>query len=140
MPTTVGIVAKKPPLDAPLIMTKAIIGANVVDTGHRASMLRALSVKASKSALSDPSLSQRKPDTILPMAEEKLKPATRPAPALDDRPIEWLHSGRKKGGTRRGNVPTAPAMNKTTKRKSRKRRLQGQHQDRGVSATQEKQQ
>ena len=58
-PTTVGIVAKKPPLEAPFTMTKTIMGASVLDMGQSASMLKVLSVRARKSVLSGPRESQK---------------------------------------------------------------------------------
>ena len=122
-PTTVGMVAKNDPFDAPFTTTNRIIGPRVVETGHNASMLMALRENAMNSVFSGPSLSQRKPEKIRPMADEKLNPETRPAPVLDDRPIDRLYNGRKNGGTRRGNVPTAPARNKVVKRRSRNRLL-----------------
>jgi hypothetical protein len=122
-PTTVGIVEKNPPLETPLMITKAIIGASVVEAGHRASMLNAVSERERKSVFSGPSLSQRIPHPILPIADEKLKPATKAAPVLDDRPIDLEYSGKKKGGTKRGNVPTAPAMKMITKVNDLNKRL-----------------
>jgi hypothetical protein len=38
------------------------------------------------------------------MAEQKLKAATIPAPALDGRQTELVYCGRKKADTKRGNV------------------------------------
>ena len=123
LPTTVGIVEKNPPFAAPLMMTKAIRGATVLDTGHNTSMLNALKRRDRKSVLSGPTRSPRNPNPSLPRAEEKLKPATKPAPVLVERPSDALYSGRKNGGTKRGKVATAPAMKSTTNWKLRKRRL-----------------
>ena len=89
-PTTVGMVEKKPPLPAPLMMTKTARGARVVEAGQRASILRALSIRDRKRALSAPILSQSTPQRMRPTAEEKLNPATRPAPALVERPTALL--------------------------------------------------
>lgn len=89
-PTTVGIVEKKPPFDMPLMRTKTISGPMVVDAGHMASMLMAVNRTDTNSVLSDPIRSHAKPDTIRPTAEARLKPATRPAPAVDEKPRELV--------------------------------------------------
>lgn len=123
--TTVGIVEKKPPFAAPLTMTKNASGARPVETGQMANMLTALTSRHMSRVLSAPSLSQSRPHKTRPTAEEKLKPASRPAPVDDDSPTDWLYSGRKKGGTSSGNVATAPATNTTRKPGSLKRRLWG---------------
>jgi hypothetical protein len=88
LPTTVGIVEKKPPFDMPFMMTKTTIGASVVEIGHRASMLNAVRESDMKSTFSAPNLSQRIPQQMRPTAEAKLNPATRPAPVLDERPMD----------------------------------------------------
>lgn len=89
-PATVGIKAKNPPAAVPLSTTKAIKGPREVDTGHKASKLNPLSASDPASVLSGPSRSLRKPDPILPTAEERLNPATRAAAVLDERPSEVL--------------------------------------------------
>ena len=86
VPTTVGIVAKKPPLAAPLMITKAMSGPRLFDTGQITNMLAALSSNETKSMFSGPSLSASRPKMSRPMADEKLKPATRPVLALEERP------------------------------------------------------
>ena len=78
--TTVGIVLKNPPFAAPLITTNAIRGPREVETGQITSILTALRARAMKSVLTGPIQSHRNPQMSLPTAEEKLKPATRPAP------------------------------------------------------------
>lgn len=88
LPTTVGIVEKNPPFAAPLRTTNATKGASVVEAGHKASIVMALINKEINKALSDPILSQRKPQSILPAADERLKPANRPAPVDEDKPID----------------------------------------------------
>lgn len=108
LPTTVGIVEKNPPFEIPLMMTKTIIGPRVVEAGQMTNMLMAVRLSEMKSVLSGPSLSHRMPQPILPTADAKLKPATRPAPVLEDSPIDLEYRGRKNGGTNRGNVPNAP--------------------------------
>lgn len=90
LPTTVGMVEKNPPFAEPLIMTKAISGPMELDTGQSTKMLNALSSNDRKSVFSDPSLSHANPHERRPMAEEKLKAATKPAPALDGRPSELV--------------------------------------------------
>jgi hypothetical protein len=88
LPTTVGMVLKNPPLAAPLIITKTINGPREFDTGHRTSMLKALSIKERRSVFTGPMKSERRPQQRRPTADEKLKPATRPAPADADSPSE----------------------------------------------------
>jgi len=108
-PTTVGMVLKKPPLAAPLIMANAINGPRVLDTGHMTNMLIALSIKEMNNVLTGPIQSDISPQPKRPTAEEKLNPATRPAPAEGDNPREFEYNGKKNGGTKSGKVPTAPA-------------------------------
>jgi hypothetical protein len=108
------MVLKNPPLAAPLMITKAINGPRVFDTGQSTNILNALNIRDSKSVFTGPIKSDRKPQQSRPTADEKLKPATRPAPAEGDSPKELLYSGRKKGGTKRGNVAIAPARKSVT--------------------------
>lgn len=115
LPTTVGIVEKNPPFDTPLIKTKAIMGARVVDAGHIASMVIAAKMSERNSVLRDPSLSQASPQAIRPKADARLKPATNPAPVVDENPSDFVYNGRKKGGTNNGNVPTALAKKTRSK-------------------------
>lgn len=75
------------------------------------------------SVFSGPTKSLHSPQINLPSAEEKLNAATIPAPVPDDIPREAVKSGRKNGGTRRGNVAIAPIAKRRTKRMSRNRRL-----------------
>lgn len=116
LPTTVGIVEKKPPFAAPLITTNTASGATAVDSGHSANMLKAVNMNEMKRVFSGPKTSHANPLAIRPNALAKLKPATSPAPVLDDMPRELLYSGRKNGGTNRGNVPIAPARKMVMKR------------------------
>jgi hypothetical protein len=90
LPTTVGMVEKKPPFAAPFTMTNPIKGANVLETGYKTSILIALRRRDRKSVLSGPSRSLIKPNPSRPIAEEKLNPATKPAPVLAERPREAL--------------------------------------------------
>lgn len=99
LPATVGIVAKKPPLAAPLIMTNAISGPSEVETGQKINILTAEVIRAKNNEFNGPIRSQRRPEMSRPTADEKLKLATRPAPALGARWREDAYSGRKKGGT-----------------------------------------
>lgn len=124
LPTTVGMVEKKPPFAIPLTTLNTASGARVVDTGQTASILTAARLSARKSALREPILSHRMPLKILPMADAKLKPASKPAPVAELRPIALANKGMKNGGTRRGNVPIAPAMKMKTKLRSLNRRLE----------------
>jgi hypothetical protein len=85
LPATVGMVAKKPPLAAPLMITNAMSGLNEVETGQRTNILTADVIKARNSEFKGPIRSQSNPEKSRPTADEKLKPATRPAPALGAR-------------------------------------------------------
>jgi len=102
--------------------TKAMRGAIVL--GQRVSILTVLRLSARIRVFRGPARSHTKPQPTLPTAEERLKPATRLAPTKGERPSEALYKGRKKGGTKSGNVATAPATKSTENRKSLKRRLQ----------------
>lgn len=115
--------AKKPPLAAPLMMTKTTSGAVVLEMGHNVSMLMVLRLSARKSVFKGPKRSHKKPLPILPTAEARLKPATRLAPTRGDKPSEALYRGRKNGGTKSGNVAIAPARKRMENRESRKSRL-----------------
>ena len=90
LPTTVGIVEKKPPFAEPLIITKAMSGPMEPETGQSTKILSALSSRDRKSVLSEPNLSHANPHETRPMADEKLKAATKPAPALEGRPNELV--------------------------------------------------
>jgi hypothetical protein len=63
-----------------------ISGVIEVETGQMASMLMALRRRATNSTLTGPMRSLANPHARRPMAEEKLNPATRPAPELDGSP------------------------------------------------------
>ena len=90
VPTTVGIVAKNPPLAAPFIITKTTKGPSESETGQIANMLTVVRNKPMKSVFRGPSASAARPEPSRPTADEMLKPATRPAPALEERPREAL--------------------------------------------------
>ncbi|KAF6797516.1 hypothetical protein CSOJ01_12964 [Colletotrichum sojae] len=87
-PTTVGIVEKKPPLETPFTMTKTTIGPRLVDAGQMASMLTADRSMDTRSTLSAPRASHSTPQQIRPTAEEKLNPATSPAPVEEESPMD----------------------------------------------------
>ncbi|KAK5637065.1 hypothetical protein RRF57_012777 [Xylaria bambusicola] len=123
-PTTVGIVEKNPPFAIPFTTLKTVSGARDVDTGQTASMLMAARLSARKRALRGPILSHRIPLKILPTADAKLKPANRPAPVAELRPIALAKRGMKNGGTSRGNVPIAPPTKTKTKLGFLNRRLE----------------
>lgn len=89
LPTTVGMVEKKPPLEMPLTMTNKIMGASVVETGQMARTLTADKNIEANNTLRAPKWSQRTPQQMRPMAEEKLKPATRPAPVEEESPMDF---------------------------------------------------
>lgn len=88
--TTVGMVAKKPPFEAPLTTTKTASGASEVDAGHSVSMLIAVSMREPMSVLRGPNTSQKWPQMMRPTADEKLNAARSPAPVLEDSPMERL--------------------------------------------------
>lgn len=116
---TVGMVEKKPPFATPLIIAKAIIGPIESDNGHSTSILTALSRRELNSVFSGPMVSQHNPQIRRPMAEEKLKAATTPAPVPDDIPKELVKRGKKKGGTKRGKVAIPLATKRMRNRISR---------------------
>lgn len=117
------MVEKKPPFAIPLTITKTTNGPREVEIGQIINMLSALSRREMNSVFNGPTKSLHSPQSNLPSAEEKLNAATIPAPVLDDIPREAVKRGRKKGGTRRGNVAIAPIAKRRTKRMSRNRRL-----------------
>jgi hypothetical protein len=104
-------------------MTNTINGASELDTGHSTSILNALCNNERKSVFTGPIKSARNPHQRRPTAEEKLKPATKPAPAEGESPSELLYSGRKKGGTKSGKVPIEPARKRVMNWMFLKRRL-----------------
>lgn len=118
-PITVGMVAKNPPLAIPLMTTNATRGPSDSDTGHSTSILTALNRRETNSVLRGPTLSLPNPQINRPTADEKLKAATKPAPILEDNLRELAYNGKKNGGTKRGNVATAPAAKRTANRTSR---------------------
>jgi hypothetical protein len=81
LPTTVGIVEKNPPFAAPLMITNAINGPRELLTGQSTSMLSAERRRAMNNVFTGPIQSDKNPHTNLPTADEKLNPATNPAPA-----------------------------------------------------------
>lgn len=121
--TTVGMVEKKAPFAAPLIITNTISGASVVDAGHMANMVMAVRTREAANVLSGPNLSQATPDAILPTADARLKPATRLAPTLEVEPRDFVYSGMKNGGTKSGNVPRALPRKTRLKLRDLKSRL-----------------
>lgn len=90
VPTTVGIVAKNPPFAAPFMITKMTSGASESETGHITKTLIVVRNRPMKSVFRGPKASAARPELSRPTAEEILKPATRPAPALEERPREAL--------------------------------------------------
>lgn len=110
----VGIVEKKAPFAAPFIMTKAISGPSVVDVGQIANMVTAVKTRDARTVLMEPTLSDAKPDIIRPAADDRLKPATKPAPAFVEKPSDLMYNGIKNGGTNKGKVPIALPTNMST--------------------------
>lgn len=84
------MVAKNAPFAAPLIMTKRSRGPSEFETSQIAKMLIVVRASPKKSVFKGPRASAATPEASRPMAEERLKPAIRPAPALDERPREVL--------------------------------------------------
>ena len=80
LPTTVGIVAKKPPFAIPLITTKIARGARLFEAGQTTSILMALTLSDRSKEFRGPIMSHRTPLTTLPTADAKLNPAKSPAP------------------------------------------------------------
>lgn len=111
----VGIVEKKAPLAAPLMTTKTMSGPRAVDVGQIASIVTAVRTSDARTVLMEPTLSDAKPERMRPAADERLKPATKPAPTLAEKPSDLVYSGMKNGGTNRGNVPIALPMKMSTK-------------------------
>lgn len=103
----VGMVEKKAPLAAPLMMTKAMSGPSSVEVGQIASIVIAVKTNDTRTVLIEPTLSDAKPERMRPAAEDKLKPATKPAPTFGEKPSDLVYNGIKKGGTNRGKVPIA---------------------------------
>lgn len=103
----VGMVEKKAPLAAPLMTTKAMSGPSSVEVGHIARKVMAVKTKDTRTVLIEPTLSEAKPERMRPAAEDKLKPATKPAPTLGVKPSDLVYNGRKNGGTNKGKVPIA---------------------------------
>ena len=100
---------KKAPLARPLTMTKTVSGASDVLIGQIASILRALSAKLSRSELTGPRRSPKKPKPSLPHADARFHPASSKAPVKRGRPSVSAYIGMKNGGTNSGKVPIAPA-------------------------------
>jgi hypothetical protein len=71
-----------------LIITNAISGPKLLLTGHRTNILNALKSNAMNNVFTGPIESDRNPHANRPTADEKLKPATKPAPAEGERPRE----------------------------------------------------
>jgi hypothetical protein len=117
------MVEKNPPLAMPLTTLNIVKGARLVETGQTANMLIADKLRARNREFRGPILSHNIPLTIRPTAEEKLNPANSPAPVAGARPIARANRGMKKGGTKRGNVPMAPAKKMNTKLGSLNKRL-----------------
>lgn len=100
---------KNAPLARPLTITKTVKGAREVLIGQIASMLSALSAKLSRSELTGPRRSPKKPNPSLPHADARFHPASSSAPVKRGKPSVSAYMGMKKGGTSKGKVPIAPA-------------------------------
>jgi hypothetical protein len=107
--TAVGRPTKKLPFAQPLTMAKTKRGGSDVLTGHIASMLKQLIKQVISIVFKAPIRSHVQPPKTRPTAVAAPKPPTKPAPVDADSPIELAKSGRKNGGTKRANTPTAPA-------------------------------
>ena len=86
MPTTVGMVAKNAPFEAPLTITKTTSGPREFETGHITNRLIVVRHRPKNSVFRDPRASAAMPELRRPMAEEMLKPASKAAPTLEERP------------------------------------------------------
>lgn len=89
-------------------------GASVVEVGQMASIVTAVNTNDTRTVLMEPILSEAKPEMIRPAAEDRLKPATKPAPTLGEKPSDLVYNGIKNGGTNRGKVPIALPMKIST--------------------------
>jgi hypothetical protein len=83
---TDGTAEKNPPFPNPLNTTNTTSGPKDVESGQISNSVTALSNKDKNKVLTGPSSSQSKPHANRPIAEEKLKRATRAAPAVRERP------------------------------------------------------
>ena len=72
LPTTVGIVAKKPPFEAPLMITNNTIGPSECVIGHMTKMLRVVKKSTMRRVFSGPSTSPAMPAVRRPIADETL--------------------------------------------------------------------
>lgn len=97
-------------------ITNTTRGGSEAEVGHTMSIDRAVRRRLMNSVLRGP---RRRSDTnplrIRPAAEAKLKTHTSIAPVAVLIPRDWAYSGRKKGGTNRGNVANAPARKRRLK-------------------------
>ena len=105
------MVAKKPPFEAPLMITKRTRGPKDFENGHIRNKLIMVENSTMHSVLKAPKLSAARPVKRRPTADEILKPERRAAPRPGENPREALKSGIKKGGTIRGNVAIMPTRN-----------------------------
>jgi hypothetical protein len=111
----VGIVTKNAPFDNPLKAAKRSCRVNVDETGQIANVVKVLSPIAKSRVFVEPSLSQAMPELRRPIAMHTLKQATIPAAVLLVSPIECATKGKKNEGTKSGNTPIAPAVNRQEK-------------------------
>lgn len=79
LPTTVGMMAKKPPFAMPQMRTKATSGPSEVESGQRDNMDSPDTSRVRNNELIGPRISPAKPKPILPKADERLNPARRAA-------------------------------------------------------------
>ena len=86
LPTTVGIVLKKPPFPRPLKIAKTVRGASDVDSSQMTNMLKALMESATNSVLIGPTVSQAKPHSTRPSADAIFKATRNPAAAVGENP------------------------------------------------------
>lgn len=96
-------------------MTKRILTPSDVAKGQTRNMLAPSSVSDIDKTFRAPSLSLSDPEPILPTAEAALNAAASPAPVLGEKPTDLANKGMQNGGTKAGNVPTAPARKSSTK-------------------------
>ena len=102
------------PAATPVSMTKTIKGPTLPLKGQTSNKLIALAPKAIMSELMGPIQSANWPKAMRPTADARLNPAARPAEEECERPIEVPYNGRKNGGTKSGNVPSAEATKTVT--------------------------
>jgi hypothetical protein len=106
---------KNAPFNNPLKAVKRSYRVNVDKTGQIANIVKVLRPITTSSVFIEPSLSQAIPELRHPITMQALKQATIPATVLLVSPIKYTTKGKKNEGTKSGNTPITPAMNRQEK-------------------------